>query len=109
MKTIKGDWVLEADTVLDESVTVEGNIRGKGGKRFDLTVRGNIYARDIDAWDIDARDIDAQDIHARDIICVSRKKKSKGVKTIAYSIILDRFNRELKEVMPEPSREGAGS
>lgn len=46
-----------------------------------MTVKG-----DIDAWNI---------------ICVSRKKKYPKAKTIAYSIVLDRFSRERREVMPE--------
>lgn len=116
MKIIKGDLVLEEDTFFGESIKVSGNIRGKNGERFNLRVVGNIDAGDIKAWNIDARDIDAgdmkvwnidaeniyaRDIEAGDIICVSRKKKSRKSKTIAYSIVLDRFFRERKEVMPE--------
>jgi hypothetical protein len=151
-KTIKGDLILKKDTIFDESIKVEGNIEGE----FNLTVKGNIDAWDIDAEDIyamnidagdidaqnivaqnidasniyagnivamnidanniyaknidaqnivaeniDAKDIDAWDIDAQNIVCISRKKKSKDVKTIAYSIILDRYNRDRKEVMPE--------
>ena len=137
MKTIKGDLILEKDTTFKESIKVEGNIRGKDDEKFNLTVYGNIdaldiharnidaldihawniHARNIDAWDIDARNIDAWDIHARniharnidalDIICVSRKKKSKKAKTIAYSITLDRYSRKRKEVMPEKPDEEA--
>ena len=146
MKIIKGDLVLEKDTTFDESIKVDGDIRGKDGKRFNLTVKGdinalnidarnintlnidarnintldinalninawNIHARNIDvwninaldinAWNIDARNIDALDIDARNIVCVSRKKKAKTAKTIAYSIVTDRFKRIRKEVMPE--------
>lgn len=105
MKIIKGNLELKEDTTFEESITVEGNITCPNGRK-NLKVAGNIDARDIDArdidaWDIDAWNIDAWNIDARDIICVTRKKKSKDSKTIAYSITLDRFNRERKEVMPE--------
>lgn len=73
---------LEKDTAFGEGIEVEGNITGY----YNLKVMGN-----IDALDINARDIDA-----RDIICISRKKKSKVSKTIAYSITTDRFKRGRK-------------
>ena len=113
MKTIKGDLVLTKDTTFRESITVEGNIRCKDIK-FNLTVdgdikvrditalditAGNIKAVDITALDINAYNIKAWDIDAWDIICVSRKKRHKESKTIAYSIILDRHKRKKKEVM----------
>jgi len=70
---------LEKDTVFEESIEVEGNITGKDGERFSLTVKGNINAEDIKAWDIKAWDIKAKDIdawnintwniNARDISC----------------------------------------
>jgi hypothetical protein len=72
MKTIKGDLIMKEDMTFDESLVVEGNILGEGGKRFNLNVKGNLYtksinARDINAKDINAKDIDARDINARDI------------------------------------------
>jgi hypothetical protein len=67
MKTIKGNLVLEKDTVFEESINVEGNILGKDGERYNLTVKGNISARDISARDISAWDISAKDISAKDI------------------------------------------
>jgi len=96
MKTVKGDMILEKDRVFGESISVEGNISGKDGNRFNLTVRGNIKALDIDArdikaldidawdikaldidaWDIDARDIDARDIKARSIDALDIKARS---------------------------------
>ena len=136
MKTINGNLEMKKDMKFDEGLDVKGNITGY----FNLTVAGNIVARDIDArnidagninarnidarnivardivavdinaWNIDARninarnivarDIDARDIDAGNIICVSRKKKTNDAKTIAYSIVTDRYNRERKEVMP---------
>ena len=67
MKTIKGNLILEKDTVFDEGIAVEGNILGKDGMKFNLTVKGNIKAWDINAWDIKAGNIDAGDINAWDI------------------------------------------
>jgi hypothetical protein len=66
MKTIKGDLVLKKDMVFNESITVEGNITCKGG-RFNLTVKGNISARNITAWNIDAGNISALNINAGNI------------------------------------------
>jgi len=83
MKIIKGDLILKKDTTFNESIKVEGDIKGW----FNLRVKGDIYAgdidarnidawdiyagdidaRNIDAWDIDARNIDAWDIDARNI------------------------------------------
>jgi len=67
MITIKGDLILEKDTEYNESLTVEGNISGKDGVRYDLKVKGDINAKNINAWDINALDIDALDINAWDI------------------------------------------
>jgi hypothetical protein len=67
MKTIKGNLVLEKDTVFEESINVEGNILGKDGERYNLTVKGDITAWNISAGNISARDISARDISARDI------------------------------------------
>jgi hypothetical protein len=67
MKLIQGDLVLEKDTTFHESIKVEGDILGKDGKRFSLTVNGDINAGDINAGDIDADDINANDINAKDI------------------------------------------
>ena len=67
-KTITRDLILEKDTTFDESIIVEGNIYGKGGARFDLTVRGDITASHITALNIIARDINARDINTWNII-----------------------------------------
>ena len=129
MKRIKGDLILEKDTVFKEDIVVEGNIKCVNGL-WNIKAR-NIKARNINAWDINVRDINAYNINARDInagninagdinagninvgninagdidaediICVSRKKTNKDSKTIAYSIITDRYNREKREVMRE--------
>jgi len=120
MKTIKGDLVLTKDMVFKESIKVEGNIRCEGG-RFDLKVVGDITCWDVNCgnvscgnircwdincgnitcWDIDCWNINCWNIDCGDMVCVSRKKKHKNAKTIAYSIVLDRFNGERKEVMPQ--------
>jgi len=71
-KTFKDNLVLEEDKTFEESIKVQGNIRGKDVEKFNLTIKGNINARyinarDIDAWDIDARSIDAWNIDAWNI------------------------------------------
>jgi len=115
VKVFSGDLVLRKDTVFDESIVVKGNIVCKGGV-FDLTVKGDISAKDIhvgnlntwninalniSAWNINALDIIARDIYADFIICDSRIKKSKNCKTTAFFILTDRYYRKRKEVMPE--------
>jgi hypothetical protein len=77
-----------------------GDINARDINAMDINAR-DIDARNIDAWNINAWDIDARNIDAGNIVCISRKKKSHENKTIAYSIVLDRFNKERKEVMPE--------
>jgi hypothetical protein len=72
MKVIKGNWIMEKDEIIEEDLKVEGSILGKDGRRFNLIVRGDIdaediNARDIDAWNINAGNIDAEDINVRNI------------------------------------------
>ena len=125
MKTIEGDLRLEKDTTFEESIEVEGNIKGY----FDLKVLGdidagdidarNINAENIDALDIDARDIDARNINAADInawdinaldinaadiiawniICEKRIKKTETSKTICRVFVQNKFKLERKEQM----------
>ena len=64
MKKIKGDLILTKDTSFDESIEVEGNIKGY----YNLKVEGNIAAWDIDVWDIDAWNIAAWNIDAWNIV-----------------------------------------
>jgi hypothetical protein len=67
MKIIQGDLILEDDTTFYESLKVKGNILGKDGNRFSLTVHGNITAGNITAWNITAGNITADDITAGNI------------------------------------------
>jgi hypothetical protein len=64
---IKGNLILEKDTTYEEDLKVDGNILGKDGNRYNLTVKGDINAWCINAWDINVGDINAWDINARDI------------------------------------------
>lgn len=61
------ELVLEKDTVFEESIEVETDIRCEGTERYSLLVKGNINARNIDAGNINARNINAWDISAWDI------------------------------------------
>ena len=75
MKKIKGDLILEKDTIFEEDLKVEGNIIGKEGDKYNLTVKGNINCRDIDCGninclDINCGDIDCGNINCEDIDCV---------------------------------------
>jgi hypothetical protein len=66
-KVFEDDLVLTEDTVFEESIKLEGDIRCENG-RHDLKVKGNIDAWSIDAQDIDAQDIDVWNIRAQDIV-----------------------------------------
>jgi len=126
MKTIKGNLILKKDTTFNESIKVEGDIKGD----FNLKVKGNINCRDIncwdincwdinckniDCWDINCKNIDCRDIHCRDINCWDIDCWSINCKNIdcwdiifcnnfkahgkvkAKAIIKDRFNLLQKE------------
>ena len=96
---------------------IASNITGKDGERYNLTVRGDLNAFDIDAHDINAHDINALDINAHDInaldinahdinahdidvwfiLCDSIKQKE-GSKLLAKNIITKRSGYEQKEM-----------
>ena len=88
MKTIKGDLILTEDTTFDESIKVEGDIKGY----YNLKVVGNIDARNINAVDINAGNI-----NALDIICETRTKKTKTSKTKCRVYIKNKSKTEYKE------------
>jgi hypothetical protein len=67
MKTINGNLIMTEDLTFDEDLKVSGNILGKDGERFNLTVKGNLNARNINAEKIDALKIDALKIDALNI------------------------------------------
>ena len=64
---IADDLILEKDTVYDCDLKVSGNILGKDGNKYSLTVKGNISARNISARNITAGNISAWNITAGDI------------------------------------------
>ena len=90
---IKGDLILTKDTTYEESIEVEGDIKGW----FNLKVIGNIDAKNIDALNIYAENIDALNIYAMDIICETRVKKSETSKTTARVYIKNKSKIERKE------------
>jgi len=63
---IKGNLILKADTIYNESIEVEGHIICES-ERFSLKVAGNIDAWNINAWNINAWNIDAWNINAGNI------------------------------------------
>ena len=91
----EGDLVLESDFKTEKNLIVHGDIKGKYGKRY------NIDAKNIYAENIDAHNINTHNIYADNIICNERLKKTKNSKTIAYSLVQNRHEREKKEQMEE--------
>ena len=67
MKNIKGDLILKEDTVFNESIKVEGNIKGY----YNLKVVGNINCGNIDCRDINCYDIDCMNIDCWNIDCMN--------------------------------------
>jgi len=68
-KTIKGDLILEKDFKFDGNLVVDGDIKGKDGKRWNINCR-DINCRDINCLDINCLDINCLDINAWDINCL---------------------------------------
>ena len=104
MTTIKGDLILESDTVYTEPLIVEGSILGKDGARYNLAAEGDITAKDINAnnicarnidvldinaWNIDAWNINAWNIDALFILCEALHQKE-GSKLVAALIVENR-------------------
>ncbi len=75
-KIIVVDLILDDDTVFDEGLEIYGSILSKNGNRYNLTVNGNIKARDITAKNITARNIIAVDINAGNIIANNIKARN---------------------------------
>jgi len=115
MKTIKGDLILTEDTTFNESIKVEGDIKGN----YNLKVIGdinclninclNINCLNINCWNIDCRNINCGNIDCWNINCgnidcwniiLCDEIKVKG-KCIAKALIKDRFNIEIKEQIKE--------
>ena len=65
MKIIKGDLILTEDTTFNESIKVEGDIKGN----YDLKVIGNIYCTNIDCKNIDCKNIYCTNIYCTNIDC----------------------------------------
>ncbi len=67
MKTIKGDLVLTEDTIINDDLTVEGNIRCEGGnwnlKCFDLE------CNDLKCFDLECNDLKCFDLECNDLKC----------------------------------------
>jgi hypothetical protein len=110
-KIIKGDLILKEDTTFNESIVVEGDIKGC----FDLKVEGNIDCGNIDCvnidcvnidcGNIDCVNIDCGNIDCRNIVCCDKIKVRKGCKVICKVLINDRFNIERKEWKIEEKKE----
>ncbi len=82
MKTIKHDLILKEDTTFNESIKVEGDIKGY----YNLKVKGdinclnidcnnincnNINCRNINCWNIDCGNINCGNINCGNIDCVN--------------------------------------
>ncbi len=83
-----GDLKLEKNTTFEGSLVVRGNITGN----FDLRVRGDLIAEDIDvrnldAYNITARDITACIIDAYDITAYNIDAHHIDAKSLIYNML----------------------
>jgi len=72
MKRIKGDLILTEDTTFVEDLKVEGNISGKDGFKYKLTVKGDLncfdlHCFDLNCFDLDCGNLDCLDLHCRNL------------------------------------------
>jgi len=68
MKTIKGDLVLTEDTIIDNDLTVEGDIRCEGGS-------WNLKCQDLDCWDLDCWNLKCWNLDCWNLDCLNLKCK----------------------------------
>ena len=71
METIKGNLILEKDTIFNESLTVEGNILGKEGVRYNLIVLGNLDCRNLNCRNLDCGNLDCFDLDCLNLNCLN--------------------------------------
>ena len=69
MKTIKGNLILEKDTIFNEDLTVEGNIIGTDGNRYNLTVKGDLDCRNLDCGNLDCGNLKCLNLDCRNLNC----------------------------------------
>ena len=67
MTTINGNLVMEKDMEFKNNLFVKGSIFGKDGNKYNLKVRGNLSAIDINAYNISAKKINVGDINVNNI------------------------------------------
>jgi hypothetical protein len=67
MKVIKGDLVLKENTIINDDVKVEGNVRCEGGI-WDLNCR-DLNCWDLDCWDLNCRDLNCWDLDCKNLNC----------------------------------------
>ena len=67
MKVIKGDLVLKENTIINDDVKVEGNVRCEGGS-WDLNCR-NLNCRDLDCGNLNCWNLDCWNLNCRDLNC----------------------------------------
>ena len=80
---IKDNLILTKDTTFNESIEVQGDIKGY----FDLKVVGNIDCENIDCWNI----------VCWNIVCCDKIKVKKGCKVKTKYLIKDRFSKEVEK------------
>lgn len=57
-KEIIGNWEMEKDEVIREDLKITGNITGKDGERYNLTIIGNFDGRDFNGGNFNGGNFD---------------------------------------------------
>ena len=69
MKTIKGNWIMEKDEIINEDLKVEGNILGKNGEIFNLQVKGNLDCWNLNCCNLNCWDLKCYNLDCRNLNC----------------------------------------
>ena len=101
MKRIKGDLILTEDTTFVEDLKVEGNISGKDGFKYKLTVKGDLNCFDLHCFDLNCCDLDCRNLHCRNLnfyaVAIAYNSfKCKSWKAIRKNYIIKCLDGEIK-------------
>jgi len=66
-RLIEGHWIMEKDEIVEGNLIVKGNITGENGRRFHLTVIGDLNCGDLTCGDLNCWDLNCWDLNCGDL------------------------------------------
>ena len=84
-KIIEGNLILEKDKVIEEDLIVKGDIFGKGGRRFNLIIKGNLNCRDLKCRDLKCRDLNCWNLNCRNLSCCDLKARNISYYAVCFA------------------------